>query len=112
MVVHMNSAKPLRVYKGFLIFLGQQVHACLSAASRAEAVRIINATCGPGTVSDGLLRDYWTESGNDVQVALCSAQPKTLFVTANTGYLENNAWLLYAEGLNRIRENNKVKHGY
>lgn len=70
-----TNNRPLKVYSGYTHISGKQHAACCAARSMAEVARIVG-------VSPSQIRGYWSETGNDEQVAAAMSSPSTLFVAS------------------------------
>ena len=77
----------LKVYQGAIRLRGDQVRACVAANSWAEAHRIVSAHL-PNT-SLGYMKNYWSITGNEKQIAAAMARPLTLLWASGMGFSHN-----------------------
>ena len=75
-------ARELKVWGGRFYISGQRTaRAIIAARSRAEAARVLAQFHPRNAV--GEIRDYWSVTGNEAEIAAATAQPLTLLVCEN-----------------------------
>ena len=74
----------LKVYQGAVMSGGDQVRACVAASSWAEAHRVVSAHF-PNTPL-GYMKNYWSITGNEKQIAAAMARPLTLLLAPDMGF--------------------------
>lgn len=67
----------LKVFGGLIIHKGKQVRTIVATTSQQKAADLVG-------VSVGHLRDYWSVTGNTVELETALAKPNTVFVSDST----------------------------